>query len=208
MTQKICYVMMGVSGAGKSTVTRKLLSLIPSLKTRSFSLDALRLDFYHVVRGNPYVEAGSDYAKAFQLVTENAEDRKEFDAYVTEWWNNTVKSSDILTIDNTNLTRKSRARWITEARSKGFMIVGVNVMVPLDVAIQRQTTRADKSVGASIVKDMYMRFQEGKVPEEFDFLIHANGQTGELFFQNDYLKKDGAGNTAIDVFKQLCDLRE
>lgn len=195
--------MMGVSGSGKSTATRKLLSLVPTMHCETFSLDCLRLEFYHDVHGHPRVEQARDYAKAFSFVTELNENKKAFDLHVTHRWNRLVTNSHVLTIDNTNLTRKSRARWINEARQKGFTIIGVNVMVPLDIAVGRQQTRGDKSVGAFIVKEMYMRSQEGKVPEEFDFLIHVNGQTGELFFQKDYLPKDADGKSAIDRFKEL-----
>jgi len=86
-------------------------------------------------------------------------------------WQNALKHEHVF-VDNTNLTVKSRARWIQDARAKGFKIIVVNMLVPLQVAIDRQATRPDKEVPAQIVKDMYMRMQE-PTADEYDYLVNV-----------------------------------
>ena len=170
---KICYIMVGVSGSGKSTITASLASKHPGCRIGIFSLDQCRLDLL----AQESTDQVALYSQAFNFANDN---KKEFDMLVTAEWNAILQASDIVFVDNTNLSRKSRARWIAEARHKGFNIIAVEVMVPIEVAVARQSTRGDKNVAANIVRDMYMRMQEVKAPEEADYIIYADGQDGTL----------------------------
>jgi tRNA uridine 5-carbamoylmethylation protein Kti12 len=159
--------MVGVSGSGKSTVTYRLWNRYHcDENVAEFSLDVCRLDFLDMITDDPK----KAYAMAFKHATEN---QKQFDEYVNKRWAEALKA-DVIFVDNTNLTRKSRARWIQEARSKGFTIVAVNVMTPLKVVMERQATRKDKSVPLEVVRDMYMRMQEVQA-DEADYVLHVDG---------------------------------
>lgn len=164
---KLAFIMIGVSGCGKSTVLKHFAAKMAQEcnDIRVFSLDTCRLDFAAQELGE------ATYAQAFELGITR---KQEFDAFVTAAWNKALKG-DCLFADNTNLTRKGRARWCTEARKKGFTIWGVQVMAPLQVVLDRQSTRGDKSVPLGIVKDMYMRQQEVLVGDETDFLFVVDG---------------------------------
>ena len=166
---KVCYIMVGVSGSGKSTVMSSIAKKFHSgqgEKTAVFSLDLCRLDFLDQITDDPK----KAYADAFAYANAN---KHRFDEFVNMTWAQALKAQ-VLFVDNTNLTKKTRARWVNEARAKGFTIVAVNVMTPLKVVLERQATRPDKSVPLDVVRDMYMRLQEVQA-DEVDFIMHVDG---------------------------------
>lgn len=112
------------------------------------------------------------YGASFKNATAN---EKEFDAFVNESWREALKSEEYLIVDNTSITRKSRARWTTDARNKGFKIVGIEIMTPLQTIIDRQTSRPDKSVPVDTVRHMFFNQQSLLVGSEVDFLLHVDG---------------------------------
>lgn len=170
---KLCYIMIGVSGSGKSTVVDKLLNLHPH--SRVFSLDAVRVSMFELdCADSRSVSDEKDlYAQAFDHANAN---QKKFDEMVSAAWRYAL-SGDTVIVDNTNLTRKSRARWIQDARHKGFTIIAVNVMAPLSVVLERQATREDKSVPADVIRDMYFRQQEVQA-DEANYIMHYDGVRG------------------------------
>jgi len=168
---KTCYIMVGVSGAGKSTAMRALAEKAEGT-VKTFSLDDCRLSFFF--KSGPATGRPSEaavYAGAFAYANEKP---AEFNNHVNKEWNEALKA-DVLFVDNTNLTRKSRARWIQEARQKGFSICAVEVHAPLQTVIDRQSTRGDKSVPEHVVRDMYMRQQAMLLGSEADFILHVDG---------------------------------
>lgn len=170
---KNCYIMVGVSGSGKSTAVKKLIDHHAGQNIAVFSLDSARLDFYDQINSDPK----QAYADAYKYATENAE---RFDEFVRCAWTETLKA-DVIVVDNTNLTKKSRARWVNEARAKGFKIIAIQMMTPLETVLARQMTRSDKQVPAETVRDMYFRQQEVLVGSEADVLLVVDGREGSTF---------------------------
>jgi predicted kinase len=165
---KKAYLMVGVSGCGKSSIVEKIVEHYAGVKV--FSLDRCRLDLLMLRHfGDPLIT--DVYAAAFKYATENPVD---FNSFVTSVWQEVMKA-DVIVIDNTNLTRKSRARWINDVRGKGFQIAGIEVYTPLQVVLDRQVTRGDKSVPESVVRNMFMTQQSLLLGSEVDALVTVNG---------------------------------
>lgn len=177
--EKKCYILVGVSGSGKSTAVRQLTERsyvsFEDPRVSTFSLDAVRLAFY----AEAFPDAGFQsererYAAAFE---HSNTDSKGFTQAVNEAWQAMLLHSTVLFVDNTNLSRKSRTRWIQEARAKGFEIWGVEMMTSIATVVERQKTRSDKAVPESTVRDMYMRQQSILLGSEVDFFTAISGES-------------------------------
>lgn len=176
---KTCFILVGVSGSGKSTVRDQLVMSLNALGHNDideFSLDDCRVEMFSLKNTDETLRGGALYAASFEYANNN---KTEFNDFVNSQWATALKSSVVI-VDNTNLTRKSRARWIKEARAKGFEIVAIQVMAPLQVVIDRQKTRGDKAVPEHVVRDMYLRQQEVLAGDEADGVISVDGTTDQL----------------------------
>lgn len=166
--------MVGAPGAGKSTVVKKISELHPEM--RVFSLDDVRISLFKekMTLFAEELSVFSDdkmlYEHAFMYANANP---KEFDARVNNVWVSALKS-DVVVVDNTNLTRKARSRWVKDARAKGFEIIAINVVTPLTLILERQVSRADKSVPANVVRRMHFSIQEVQT-DEADEIVTVRG---------------------------------
>lgn len=142
-SDKLCVVLIGASGSGKSSwVSKRLTREIPCTV---HSMDALRHDWY-----------GDDYATAYQLSTED----KTFKSRVQQHFMDIVKAGngDVI-IDNTNTSVKSRGFYVQEARKKGYEVHAVLFPASLDQIIARQSIRGDKNVPRDAVVRQYNNLQ-------------------------------------------------
>jgi predicted kinase len=160
-TPLIAYILVGPSGSGKSTFIKPLRNPVV------FSLDDCRLDFYDRITDDPK----QAYAEAWDFANAN---KSAFDKYVDERWNaakfEAARSHRPLVIDNTNLTRKARARWASELMTSkahhfgsgenGWNVIGVTFYTSLRTLLQRRMSRGDKKVPLDTVIDMYNRVEE------------------------------------------------
>lgn len=174
---KICFIMVGVPGSGKSSIVRRLKEFYGSENdVRVFSSDESYVAFAHEKHdGQAWAESLSEadvYNYSFTYMKQN---EKEFAEFQNERWREALASEMILVIDRTNLTRKGRARYLQEARSKGFTIVGVEVHVPLRVALDRQKTRGDKFVPENVIRDMWFSQQGLLLGSEVDEIMFVDG---------------------------------
>ena len=168
------YVLSGPSGAGKSTFVKTLKNPVV------FSLDACRLSFF----GQQLGDAKETYAAAFKHATAN---EREFATYADKEWKaalyESARSMRPLVIDNMNLTRKSRAKYVAELMSSKayrpgggggancWFVYGVTFYAPLAVVKERQLSRSDKELPAELVEDMYFRQEEFLVGSECHELV-------------------------------------
>lgn len=61
-------------------------------------------------------------------------------------------------IDDTNFAPKHRKFWEDGAKEYGYNMTEVYFDTPVDVCIERDMTRGEKSVGAKVIQDMYHRY--------------------------------------------------
>jgi predicted kinase len=149
-----CYILIGPSGSGKSTWVNQHKGEHDYV----VSLDNYRLQFY----GHRHPkDSKTEYAEAWEYCNRHEEEFKKFvDAEVYRIFKGSLKSLKAqpfrnVFIDNTHGSKKSRARWIQEAREIGMKVVAVEFWNTLDTLIARQKTRPDKEVPASSLKQQY-----------------------------------------------------
>lgn len=130
---------IGPSGVGKST---QFSMAYEQYEYEKFSLDALRHEFYDPV----------DYAAAYAASTEDP----KFTQNANSRFMQLVRAGKSVYVDNTNLSPKRRAFYISEARRRGYYITGDVMMTNLATIVSRQKTRRDKTVPESAVKQQYM----------------------------------------------------
>lgn len=157
-SEKVCYVLIGASGSGKSTFTSQRLAVRAVETGRPFvihSMDALRHEWY-----------GDDYSEAYRLSTED----KTFKSRVQQHFMDLIKNGGDVVVDNTNVSTKSRGFYVQEAAKKGYQVHGVLFPVTLADVIARQTTRPDKNVPIEAVVRQYNSIQ---LPNygEFDYIV-------------------------------------
>lgn len=138
----VMFVPIGPSGAGKSTLYKNYVQSIDGKKFESYSLDALRHRYYDA----------TDYAKAYQKSVEDS----SFESRAKQEFMKLVKAGGNIYIDNTNLSAKRRAFYISEAKRRNYVIVAFHLTSSLDTLKARQRTRGDKNVPDGAVYQQYM----------------------------------------------------
>jgi len=186
---KVAYLLIGPSGSGKSTFIEQLKVDHAGQDVGVFSLDTCRLMYYAwhgpagKMAGTPSVEvlasslptdpveAKQFYREAFDFCNEEG---AEFSDFVTEEWIRTRNNNDVVIVDNTNVTRKQRNRWVNDLRNVrtagqfGFHIVAVEFHTPLRTVVARQATRPDKSVPFGALSTQYFRMESALLGSECD----------------------------------------
>lgn len=149
------YVLIGASGSGKSTWTKHFKDVHGQNRSiKVWSLDEMRLRYY-----NP-----SDYALAFQASTNDNTFARRANAELEQMCRDKI---DSIIIDNTNVSKKSRAGALAMARRYGYTTVAVYFTNTIDTVISRQRTQPDKSVPLDAVERQYNSTQLPSL-EEFD----------------------------------------
>lgn len=164
MTEKIGYILVGISGSGKSTKVAELQRVHGDRRVGVLSMDQIRLDLfgeYAQKKGIPVT-----YDAAWKWCVEND---TSFKYRMNAEWKSVLEKNDVVIVDNMNHVRKARTRWVQDLRSKGFSVNAIQFMVPLDVLIARQMTRGDKYLPPDLVRQLFMQFQELQV-DEYDTL--------------------------------------
>lgn len=155
MSVPVMYMPVGPSGCGKSTYLAKLRETIPDINV--FSLDALRHEWYDT----------DDYHKAY----EGSVADKGFEAKANARFHSQVKERRTMYIDNTNLSARRRKMYLEGARKNGYKTVAVLMPISLDVLLKRRTTRGDKVVPESAVRQHYNALQAPMLGEFHEIIV-------------------------------------
>lgn len=167
------YILIGPSGSGKSTWTKERIRACDKV----VSMDVYRLEFYEAKGCMDYTRSDKEtYAAAFTYCTDNA---AEFTKYMNERVKSAFHDLDIthgsVFIDNVNSSKKSRARWIQEARNIGMKVVAVEFWNQFNTVLRRQKSRPDKDVPYGALKSQYFAQTCGWLGSEVDEVIVVVG---------------------------------
>lgn len=169
-TYKKAYVLVGASGSGKSTYVQQF----DNIHTYIFNLDTLRIEYYLDWNvKDEGIEFGELYSNAFRYCCDND---KAFDKFVLKRFLDYVRNGFDIVIDNTNLTIKSRRRWITLLRDNGYYIIGVEFLSSLSILKSRLDERSDRTMDFKIVEFQYNKTNSLRYGIEIDeIMIARNG---------------------------------
>lgn len=144
------YVLIGVSGSGKSTYAE---SMIPNTHLAVVSTDAIRKTYF----GSE--EDQRDGAKVFQT------------AY--DWINDHLQHGKDVVFDATNTTKRGRKE-LLRSITPPFRKVAVLVTPPLEVSLARNAKR-QRIVPESVIRGQYKQLmRDGEsIPSQFDDVVFA-----------------------------------
>lgn len=157
----VCYMLVGVSGAGKSTYRKHLLNT-HMFDASVYSLDDFRQEFAKIHDPSRVGNA----AACFELACNND---KIFNKFVDEKFKEVVKSPVIIN-DNTNQTVKARRAFYEKVKAT-HKVVAVLINADLDTILERQKHRGAARVSDGVVKDMFFRMQSVLIGEDCDIII-------------------------------------
>lgn len=154
-----CYILIGPSGSGKTTWVAHNMAV----SAKVISLDAYRLAYFYKQNAREIDEDGlyetmlkADYADAFDYCMKNEAGFNMFAAEkMRDVYADAKKSHANIFVDNTNGSKKARARYIQEARKIGMKVVAVEFWNALETLANRQKIRDDKEVPYGALKQQY-----------------------------------------------------
>lgn len=175
------YILVGPSGSGKTTWVEEN----KRASTRMVSMDTYRLAFYHMMEPCSDEELGRTitaeemkltYREAFAYCCDNEaafkkyHDEKLADAYHYA----KIAKADVF-VDNTNGSKKARAKYVQAARNIGHRVVAVEFWNTFETLLARQKTRGDKEVPYSSLKQQYFAQTCAWLGSEVDEVVVVPG---------------------------------
>ena len=154
---KFFFNMVGPSGAGKSTYCKRLKSVLETdvTKVGIISRDTFIVDNFkwaYPITTN-YNEL---YHACFKDSMNNPTADKEFDAFCAK----VIEENDIVLIDMTNLTLKSRLKWCRLGKPVNAYITNVWFETPKEQCkLNQHTSLRTKRIDAGIIEDMFDRVE-------------------------------------------------
>lgn len=157
-------MLVGVSGAGKSTFISRMLSegRAPG-DVVVFNEDVLRLQYAqeHMTReemaGWADMTDAEWYQKAWNFCHMNKD--STFDAFSMAEYRRLLDTGQTVVIDRMNQGRKGRNKYIDPARQKGYRVKSVEFFISEQRAKDRQKTRGDKMLQDFRVHQLVMQLE-------------------------------------------------
>lgn len=154
------HLMVGLPYSGKSTYIRNH----PSLS----ALTVVDSDSYIEKKAN---ERKTSYNAIFDALIDEATTYRDWLAEVC------FKKDRSFVVDQTNLTKATRAPLVEAARKHGYRIVAYDFQLPADESqlLARRTQRSDKVIPISVLAEMIASHERPNEEEGFTEIIHING---------------------------------
>ena len=147
-------LLVGLPYSGKSTFVRNYLDNIDIVDTDSYIEKVAKNS------NKTYGEVFYDNIKKATLVMNNKV-------------RTLIANKKSFVVDQTNLTKKSRAKWVEKAHENGYKIIAV-VFKPLDdiTLKERIRKRKDKVIPIEVLTDMKKRYTIPTYDEGFDEILY------------------------------------
>lgn len=167
-TTNTLTILIGPPGCGKSTFSKKHFNNYTVI-----SRDKIMLEYAY---NKQYIFSTTDaeYSNAWKQLTE--EDQKNIDSSLHLEFQEAIKNKENILIDMTNMSKKSRAKWINPAKQKKYSIKYV-VFIPehskyANKLMERKNN--GKDISNTVVNNMWKNFTY-PVPDEYHTLEFVLG---------------------------------
>lgn len=134
-------ILVGVSASGKS-------SFAGMVSATEINRDAIRF-------GKVMPEAYSWKDYKFTGANEEAVTR-----IAMEYFNEAVECGEDIIISDTNLSKKSRRKWIKDLQKAGYSVKIIVIHISIEDAIERDSHRRNRTVGESVIISQYEQFEK------------------------------------------------
>lgn len=144
-------MLIGASGSGKSTYVKSLVDQ----GYHHYSFDSLRLDLANEKASEDMVKAKSDahsYSIAYAYCDKH---RSEFGRFSDVEYIKILKDYKSVVVDNTNVSRKNRTKFVVEAKKRGYRVEAAMFPVSKDILMARMASRLDKNVPDDAIMRQY-----------------------------------------------------
>ncbi len=161
--KKIIIMPVGISGSGKTTLYK---SIKDEFDIEYISFDSLRINEF-LKSGKKVEDKNLLYREAYRYVNE-----KRIKLLPLAKRQMRESKKNIIYIDNTNLKKKARHKFLCEANS--YLKIAVYFKPDLELAIKRQKNKdRDKYVSPKIIQEQ-LSYMEKPSFDEFDIIISKN----------------------------------
>jgi predicted kinase len=152
--QPTVVLTIGASGSGKSTLYQ---TEYPDYVFHSWDIIRTR-------------EYGDDY----DLAVQRSMNDKQFVSKAHAEYSRLIKTGNNIFVDNTNTSAKRRRFFVDQARRNGYRVIAALLPSTLETVLDRQSTRAGKTVPVTVVQRQYFNTQMPQYGEFDDIAVFDN----------------------------------
>lgn len=169
----IMIVLVGVSGAGKSTFIKSLMH--NDDEAIVVCEDDYRLEYAEQHMNGVDLKARDEmteaewYDAAWKFCHMNPESK--FDAFSKAKFEAAIATGKTVVLDRMNQGKKGRGKYIQAAKQKGYKIQSVEFMISESKAKERQRTRGDKRLPDYRVHQIVMQLETPWYGPEVDYFV-------------------------------------
>ena len=156
--KRICIMMVGLPGTGKSTTIKSILEKYPEMDTISTD------EFIEIYAQ----KKGVNYSEAFKVVGDKADGQMRLKL------NNLIKEKKPFIWDQTNVFASARKKKISMLKSNGYSVLAIVLEISDEEhkkRIEQRLKSTGKFVGEKIVENMRSGYERPTKEEGFESVI-------------------------------------